>query len=297
MIYPDFDELIGLKSKVSREKISHKNKVKSPMIGDFLSSFRGSGMEFSEVRKYVIGDDIRKIDWSVTARVGKPHIKIFEEERELNVLLCVDVNNSMRFGTRGTFKSVQAARCASLLGWCANANGDSVGSYLFGNSLERNIFLRPKNSRRTLWEMLRALSSKEDVSQSRDSVSLSVATEFIQKNAKPGSLVFIISDFIVIDDDFQQQLSYLSQKARIVLISVNDPADKEITSAGNILFAANDQEIVHVGTSSKTGQANYRKQWEENRAELQKITNKLGVQVIGIKTDGDAFYDLFYGLK
>jgi uncharacterized protein (DUF58 family) len=297
MLYPDFTELVQLKSRVSRKKILSNRKAKSRLVGDYLSSFRGHGMEFSEVRHYVLGDDVRKIDWRVTARLGQPHIKIFEEERELNILLCVDLNKTMMFGTRETFKSIQAARCAALLGWCANTNGDSVGAYLFGDSLRQELFLRAKHSRQSLWQMLKTLSSTETNLDNQEYVNLSTPVEFLQKNIKPGSVVFIISDFLKIDQKFKQQLCYLSKKAQVVFVSINDPADQDILSIGNVLFAANDKEGVHIATDSEIGRKNYQEQWKDNRNELQNIASDFGIRIIDIKTNSDIYYDLFDGLR
>jgi len=297
MLYPNFDELVELRSKSAKGKLPFKHKVKSPASGDYLSSFRGQGMEFDEVRKYVVGDDIRKIDWRITAKIGKPHIKLFKEERMLNLVLCVDMNKTMQFGTRGTFKSVQAAKIAAILGWCASSNGDSVGGYLFGDTLKSDIFLRPKRSRNSLWQMLRALSSRNEVEASDRSVPLSKPMESLHKSTQSGSVVFIISDFMNIDDAFQQQLCYLARKCKIVLISVNDPSDMEIPSAGNIVFAANNNHKMHIATDDKNGQKAYSQEWQRNRNMLTKMTNDLGVNIISISTSSDAYHDLFLALR
>ena len=296
MLYPDFDELVGLQSKAVQGKLPSRQKVKSSISGDYLSPFRGQGMEFDEVRKYVIGDDIRKIDWRITARVGTPHIKLFKEDRQLNVLLCVDMNHTMRFGTRGTFKSVQAARCAAILGWCANSNSDAVGAYLFGDIPQREVYFQPKRSRHSLWNMLKVLSSKDHITNDRI-VELSESVEFLHKVSHPGSLVFIISDFMNIDSKFQEQLGYLARNCQVILISVNDLADMKIPPAGNILFAANDKQKLHISTDNINGREKYNQQWKENRANLEQIISSVGVHSIVTQTDSDVFYDLFLGLK
>ncbi|PCJ25243.1 MAG: DUF58 domain-containing protein [Rickettsiales bacterium] len=296
MLYPDFNELLQLRSKVTRSSLVSDQRVKSSQVGDHLSPFRGNGMEFEEVRQYVIGDDIRKIDWLVTARLGLPHIKVFKEERQLNVTLCVDMNHTMRFGTRGTFKSVQAARVAALLGWCANVNNDSVGAYLFGDLPDGAEFFRPKSSRQSLWKMLKSLSDDSGAAGG-EYVPISSSIEFLHKALQPGGLVFIISDFMNIDDEFRQQLCYLTRRSQVIFISVNDPSDMEIPNAGNILFAENDSRKIHISTASKSGAEAYRKQWQENRSKLERIASDLGIRSINIRTNSDVFYDLFYGLK
>jgi uncharacterized protein (DUF58 family) len=160
MLYPDFNELVNLKAKASSLNMRSNSKVVSPVIGDYKSPFRGQGMEFEEVREYVAGDDVRNIDWRVTARTGSAHVKIFTEERERTVLICVDANDTMRFGTKGTFKSIQAARAAALIGWYANSINDRVGTCVFGNVENDMKFYKPKRSRESLWKMLKLLSDK-----------------------------------------------------------------------------------------------------------------------------------------
>src|SRR5271156_6307745 len=133
MLYPDFNELMQLGQKASRLQIVSGRRSMAAGSGDYASPFRGQGLSFHEVREYRFGDDIRSIDWRVTARTDKPYVKVFTEERERTVILCVDTNAAMRFGTRGTFKSVQAARAAALLGSQASSSNDRVGCLLFGD--------------------------------------------------------------------------------------------------------------------------------------------------------------------
>ena len=289
-IYPEFDELAQLRLKAFQ---LFTQKSKSSMSGDYLSSFRGHGMEFDEVRQYVAGDDVRKIDWRITAKTNKPHIKLFREERGLELILCVDMNRDMRFGTRGTVKSVQAARCAAFLAWCGD--GDNVGGYLFGDIPDQQIFLRPKRSRQSIWSMLKTLASK-DIDHGHERISVTSALDFLAKNAKTESLVFVISDFINLDDEFKKQLCYLSRKCRVVLLSVNDPADEQIPESGDILFA-NSIEKTLVSTDSKVGREQYYAQWIANREEISRIAKNLGVNIVEIRTNRDMYYDLFYGLK
>jgi len=285
MLYPDFDELLQLKSRTAKSKLKLKLKTNKAMAGDYLSQFRGHGIEFDEVRKYAIGDDIRKIDWRITARAGTPYVKVFKEERELNVVLCLDMNSYMRFGTRGTFKSLQAAKCAAILGWCASNNNDAVGAYLFGDLPEREVFFRPKNSRYSLWQMLKTLT--EIPVTHTDCISLAEPIKFLHKNIKSKSLVFIISDFLNIDEDFEKELSYLARKCQVTLVSVNDAADMDIPTAGNILFSNNNQQKLHISTDNAEGRKAYQREWENNRTRFEQIAAGLNIDIITIKTDMD----------
>jgi uncharacterized protein (DUF58 family) len=143
MLYPDFNELVSLGHKASRLQLVSGLQSTAASSGNYASPFRGQGLAFHEVREYRFGDDIRSIDWRVTARTNKPHLKVFTEERERTVILCIDANAAMRFGTRGTFKSVQAARAAALLGWHANVSNDRVGCIVFGDVPDGLQFFRP----------------------------------------------------------------------------------------------------------------------------------------------------------
>src|SRR3984957_99186 len=161
MLYPDFDELMQLGRKASRLQIQSGRQSVTAGSGEYASPFRGQGLAFREVREYRLGDDIRSIDWRVTARTDEPHVKVFTEERERTVILCIDANAAMRFGTRGTFKSVQTARAAALLGWQANSSNDRVGCLVFGDVPEGMQFFAPARSRRALWQALKLVSRTE----------------------------------------------------------------------------------------------------------------------------------------
>lgn len=294
MLYPNFDELVNLRLRACSGNILFKQKVRSSMTGNYLSSFRGSGMEFNEVRRYVVGDDVRKIDWLTTARIGQPHIKLFKEERHLNAIISVDMNKYMRFGTRGTFKSIQAAKCCSILAWLINNHGDSVGGYLFGDIVSGDKFFRPKRSRYSVWQMIHSLAETKDFYDD-EGTSITQSVDFLHRSAQPGSLVFIISDFLNIDAEFEKKLFYLSKHTKVILISVNDPSDMSIPSMGNASFTY-DNKNIKLSTKNELGRENYQKQWLDNRNNLDKIVKRLGVHLINVLTNTDPQDQLFKGL-
>lgn len=158
MLYPDLNDLVRFGDLKVHLMHPSCRSVKSKMSGGHRSSFRGQGLEFDSVREYVPGDDIRNIDWRVTARTGSPHLKIFKEERERSVVICVDMNATMRFGTRNTFKSVQAARIAALLGWSAIASQDRVSACFFGDIPEAIQFFGPKRTGKSFCSLLKVLA-------------------------------------------------------------------------------------------------------------------------------------------
>lgn len=296
MLYPDFDELVALKSHASQLSLASNRAVTSTSTGDHSSPFRGQGLEFEEVREYAAGDDIRSIDWRVTARTGSPHTKVFKEERERSVIICVNANTTMRFGTRGTFKSVQAARVAALLGWQANSNCDRLGACIFGDVADGMQFFAPKRSRASLWAMLKQLSDPNIISQPQP-VTLEETLQHVNKAAPTGALIYIISDFASINDGLEQQLANLQKRCNVVLITIDDPADHTIPPVGTLLCSKNAQEKCYVNTDSQSGRENYRKGWQEIRGNLERIASRLGVRLLSIGTDSNIQKELSLGLK
>jgi uncharacterized protein (DUF58 family) len=294
MLYPDFNELVKLGARARKLSITSRRRVMSSVSGDSNSPFRGHGMEFKEVRQYVAGDDVRYIDWRVTARTGTPHLKVFAEERERSVIICVDANAAMQFGTRGTFKSIQAARAAALLGWRANDNNDLVGASVFGNVPDGMQFFAPSRTRKSLWQMLKLLCEKDG--KTHTIITLEDTLKHLNKAAPTGALVFIISDFFNLTADLEKQLSLLRKRCEVVLLPVNDPADSTLPPIGNLLFSDSGNKVL-VNTDSASGRKTYHKQWEKNKAELDEITRKLRLGMINLYTDKDVFDDLMLGLK
>jgi uncharacterized protein (DUF58 family) len=296
MLYPCFDELVALKGKIPHLTLSSDRATPSPTMGDNYSPFRGQGLEFEEVRKYAPGDEIRNIDWRVTARTGVAHTKVFREERERSVIVCVDVNATMRFGTRGTFKSVQAARVAALLGWWAITSHHKIGSCLFGDVPGGIQFLAPKRSRRSLWTLFKQLSDPH-LSEAAPPILLEDMLDYVNKSALTGALIFIISDFNTQNNVFEQKLAQLQKRCEVVLVMTDDPADQSIPPVGIILFAGNHQDKLSVNTDSKSGRDAYAAQWLKTRQSLQQISVKHKIGMIQITTDALAHIDLFQGLK
>ena len=311
MIYPDFTELVNLRAKVTNRKILSNRLVKSVISGNYFSPFRGQGLEFEEVRKYVPGDDVRKIDWRVTARSGIPHIKLFTEERERNVLICLDLNHTMRFGTRGTFKSIQAARVFALLGWCASVNSNMVGGCLFGDVPGGRQFYKPSRRRSSFLKMLADICQKP-VQEPAIDFSIESAIDFTSKITSHGSLVFVISDFMHFSDELVENLRNLNTHSQLILVSINDPADINIAAFGNILFnngpvdryinSADNEPNYNNGsllanTRNKDLQDNYHRLWLENYQKLQSTLASYGIFHIPLKTNQDVYFDLFLGLK
>ncbi len=295
-ISPQLDDLLELRHRAHASGLASHHKVKSALAGLYLSVFRGQGMDFEETREYREGDEIRNMDWRVTARTGVPHLKVFREERERPVMLCVDVGPHMRFGTRGTFKSIQAARASALLGWSASTNQDRVGALLFGDADKGIQYFRPSRARMSFWRMLRSLT-EEGGTVREEGDPLLAALARLNRVTPTGSLVFIIGDFNRDPAPLHQGLGGLRQRSEVVLMPVDDPADREIPDIGRVVFEAADGSRVEVDTGNQTGRRQYRDMWERNRTELEVLAVRLGVPVIPLPTNDDIHHALITGLR
>lgn len=294
MLYPDFNELVALQQGSSRLAHPSSSSVKSAALGNHRSCFRGQGLEFDAVREYVPGDDIRSIDWRVTARTGSPHLKVFKEERERHIVLCIDMNATMRFGTRNTFKSVQAARIASLLGWSGIFKQDRVSACLFGDVEEGIQFFPPKRSQTSLLYLLKTLAAPL---KGRHIVSLKESFECIYKRAHSGSLVYVISDFLEIDQTFEEPLSRLRKKCEVVFISVNDPADKSLCPIGTTCFCLSESEKAYINTESAAGRKAYEEEWLAHEKRLHELTAPFKIPLLQFSTQSDVQKELVTSLR
>jgi len=296
MLYPDFDELIRLGQSASRLQLLSREKSMSAGPGDYASPFRGQGLVFHEVREYNFGDDIRSIDWRVTARTDKPYVKVFTEERERTVILCVDANASMRFGTRGTFKSVQAARAATLLGWQANDRNDRVGSIVFGDVPKGIKYFAPARSRQSLWQTLKLLTLTTQ-GLNKGPVSLEAALRYVERVIPTGSLLLVIAEFPYATELLEKRLTNLRRTCDVVLLPINDPADRAIPAMETVIFEDQAGAKLTLDTDSRVGREAYARQWQENRERLEDIAARRRIGIVDLHTERDVYTDLLLGLR
>lgn len=296
MLYPDFNDLISYKKRKLDKMQLARRKVGSIAPGNHHSPFRGQGLDFDAVREYVPGDDIRNIDWRVTARTGSPHLKLFKEEKERHTIICVDMNSAMRFGTRNTFKSVQAARCASFLGWRALSHQDRISACFFGDVPGGLCYFASKRTPQAFCRMLKILAGPPP---ERHCVPLESALRHIRKVARPGSLIYVVSDFMDLSSAFPKEsgLSLLNKSCDVVFISVNDAADQALVPAGVIGFCGQSTGKVYVNTDSVKGREAYAAQWEANRRALNDLVGRFKIPLIALSTESEVHRDLLLGLK
>jgi len=220
--------------------------------GEYHSTFKGRGMTFSEVRQYQFGDDVRAIDWNVTARYNEPYVKVFEEERELTMMLIVDVSGSEHFGTTKQFKKDYLTEIAATLAFSAIQNNDKVGLILFSDDIE--LFIPPKKGKSHVLRIIRELIEFTPKSKKTD---IANAFKFLSNVMKKKAIVFVLSDFM--DDDYEKTLKIIGNKHDITGIRVYDKHDEEIPNLGLVpMLDAETDTIQYINTSSKTVRNNYK---------------------------------------
>lgn len=294
---PRLDDLLELRHQAHTLGLASHHLVNSSFSGLYASVFRGQGLDFEEVREYREGDDIRNMDWKVTARTGDPHLKVFREERERSVMLCVDKGPHMEFGTRDTFKSIQAAHAAALIGWAANSLHDRVGGMLFGGGSRHNAYFRPTKGRRALWRLLNALTSPTGEVPESPTNLLSDVLQQASRGIGTGGLVFVIADFNRPHKGLYKGLSLLRQHHSVVLVPVDDPAERELPDMGEVYFRAPDGELLRVDTSDAEGREAYQCAWQDRRDNVIRIANNAGCALIPVQTNQDVHFSLMQGLE
>jgi uncharacterized protein (DUF58 family) len=254
-----------LLKQVRQIEIRTRGIVNEVFSGEYHSVFKGRGMEFSEVREYMIGDDIRSIDWNVSARMGHPYVKVFEEERELTVMLLVDLSGSLMFGTVEKTKQRIAAELSAILAFSALKNNDKVGLVLFTDRIEK--FVPPRKGRTHVLRIIRELLS---FSPQGNQTDLKGALEYFNHTIKKKSIAFLISDFM--DEGYDKILRIVGRKHDLIGVVLKDPREEDLPESGLIKFRdAETGEIRYIDTSSKHVQnyfTNYIKEREEQRKAL-----------------------------
>lgn len=297
-LYPNFSELISFKDR-KMKSIHPKSRFSvSLSSGNHHSPFRGRGLEFDTVREYVPGDDIRNIDWRVTARTGAPHIKLFRESKERQVILCVDMNTNMRFGTRGTFKSIQAAFVAAYLGWKALDAHDSLSGCLFGDVENGLQYFSPSKTGKSFRRMLKIFS---EAPTQNHITSLTTVLKNLSQAAHTGALIYVISDFMDLDDISslikEARLRKLNERCDVIFIAINDPSDESIPPIGPLDCIDTQGHKITIDTDVLHYRETYEESWKKNRETLRKLTFQSKIPLIQLSTLSDVRLELPKALK
>ena len=269
--------------KIRRIEIRTRRLVNDSYAGEYHSVFKGRGMEFDEVRPYQIGDEIRSIDWNVTARTGQPYVKRYVEERELTVMLVVDASASENFGSVNRFKRELAAELTAVLSFAATTNNDKVGLIIFTDQIE--LFIPPRKGRRHVLRLTRELLAFEPQNRGTD---IRMALEKVNQILKRRSIIFLVSDYLAEPENYRQAMAITNRRHDLIAVDLNDPLEKNIKDVG--LMALEDPEtgqIAWVDTSSRAWQKAYQGRLERLETGKTQAFRQASVDRIDISTDED----------
>ena len=296
-------ELIQLRLSARSIKLDSQQRATASKAGLQHSRFRGRGVDFLESRNYQPGDDIRTMDWRVTARSGKPHTKIYQEERERPIITMLDFNASMFFGTKVAFKSVTAARLAALIGWAAIHNNDRIGAFLFNS--KSHLDTPPTSGRsgvlRLIGELVSWTNRQPDVENELEQPelsakgSLSIALQRLRRVTRPGSLIFLISDFYSLDEDSEQHLARLRQHNDIVACQIADALELAPPPPGR--YGVTDGLHTRIlDTRLRPLRDHYRHYFAEHHGRIYELTRQRNIPLITLATHDDIVSEFRRGL-
>ncbi len=271
-----------LLKKIRKIEIKTRGLSQNIFAGEYHSAYKGRGMIFSEVREYQPGDDIRDIDWNVTARQNKPYVKVYEEERELTVMLLVDVSGSRNFGACGEIKKERMAEIAATLAFSSIQNNDKVGVIFFSDKIEK--FIPPKKGRKHILLIIREIINFEPES---NGTNIDVALQFMTNAIKKRCSAFLISDFID-DHDYFKSMSIANRKHDLASIQVYDRRDAEMPNVGLIRVRDLESGVDRwLDTCSSSARKAYAKSWYDRQQRLTSIVTRSGVDLASVTTDED----------
>jgi len=259
-------------------------QIRAAQSGNYLSHFKGRGMAFAETRLYQPGDDVRRMDWRVTARTDKPHSKIFQEERERPFFISVDYQPSMAFATRGVFKSVQAAKLAALLAWVAQQQGDRIGGQIF--SADGCLELKPRSGKAALLQFFNALVQPKYTSTQDNTLELALAR--LQHHARPGSRIYIISDFRNLDNAAETHLALLTRHCEVVLLHIYDPIESQLPKQGRYRFTDKIHDII-IDSGDKKILHDYQQRFLQRKTYLEQLSQKFRLTLLTCSTQQNPF--------
>lgn len=273
--------LVRLRNLAPLLPLAKQKKVLNDLSGNHSSYLRGRGMDYSEVRQYQAGDDIRTMDWRVTARTTQAHVKVFHEEKERPVLLFCDLRAGMQFGSQRALKSVLAADLTALLAWCSLNAGDRVGALLFSDEKER--VLRPKPGANSVLNIVRQLGVINSQSDQEKQDRLQQMFRHLRRVARPGSRIYIVSDWYGFDQECQQHLYHVSRHSDVVAIHLSDPLEKELPPPG--LYPINDGEQQHwLNSLTRQNRDNFRHTFAQQLDQLNRQLLGLQIPLIQLST-------------
>lgn len=268
--------------KVRRIEIKTRGLSNHIFAGEYHSAFKGRGMSFSEVREYQHGDDVKSIDWNVTARLRTPYVKVFEEERELILMLLVDISGSSLFGTQERLKRDLITEISAVLSFSAATNNDKVGVIFFSDKVEQ--FIPPKKGRSHILRIIRELIALEP--NEKGGTNLAAALQYLNQVQKKRAITFVISDFI--SEPYEKPLQLAARKHDLVGIQVYDQHDRDLPDAGLIqVMDSETKQTAWLDTSDKSVRANYAHRFDQHRKYCKQAFTKSGASLLSVRTNED----------
>jgi len=284
-------ETSDLLKKVRKIELKTRGLSNHIFAGEYHTAFKGKGMAFSEVREYQPGDDIRTIDWNVTARFNTPFIKVFEEERELTVMLIIDVSGSKNFGTQKQMKQELVTELSAVLAFSAIQNNDKIGVIFFSDKVEK--FIPPKKGKSHILRIIRELIAFEPENKGTD---IGEALRYFNNVIKKRAVCFVISDFM--NDNFEAPLKIANKKHDVITIRINDKREEELPDIGLVQMKdAETGEVKWIDTANKLIRENYQKNYLRNMEEVNQLFKNSGVDTIQLRTDMDYIKPLIQFFK
>ncbi|MFL0809536.1 MAG: DUF58 domain-containing protein [Agarilytica sp.] len=284
-VYVSVDALLKLRHLAKDISLQTNKKSTALMDGDSRTSFRGRGMEFAEVRPYQAGDDIRNIDWRVTARTQKPYTKLFQEERERPVYILVDQRSPMFFGSVAQFKSVFAAKLATIVSWAAMQNNDRIGALIFSDKDQTDS--RPRRGKHAALGIIHDLVAFNQQLKSPNNASENSMAEMLQvirRVAKPGSAVFVISDFHDFSEDCEEPLAVLARHCNVTALHVYDALEQQLPSH-HFLTVTDGQHRLNIAGQSQHFSQRYKANFADLRSQLKTVCNQYAVNFASLSVE------------
>lgn len=267
--------------KVRKIEIKTRGLSHQIFAGEYHSAFKGKGMSFSEVREYQFGDDIRNIDWHVTARFHHPYVKVYEEERELTVILLIDVSGSEYFGTQQQFKQELITEIAAVLSFSAIQNNDKIGVIFFSNKVEK--FIPPKKGKKHILRIIRELL---DFNAEESGTDISEALRYLTNSIKKRSIAFVLSDFM--DDNFEKAIKIANNKHDVIALQITDKTEYQLPKAGLIhFFDPETKQTIWIDTDNNYVRERYKLFHKQQQEKTDTVFSKAGVDKVTIFTGED----------
>lgn len=285
--------LVSIRHLAVQLPLHRQKRILSDLSGSHASAVRGRGLDFSEVRGYQPGDDIRTMDWRVTARTDEPHIKVFREERERPVLIVCDLRSNMHFATRRAFKSVLAADMAALFAWAALNNGDRIGAVIFND--EQEVDLRPKTGRKQVMHVLHELASLPASHNTDPNQRMQQICRHIRRMARPGTAIYFISDWHGFDKECERQLFNVTRQCDLIALQIYDAIEEELPPPG-LYNLTNRRQKITLDTHSLTARIAHQQAYAQQQQSLNQHMRRLKVPLIRLATHDDPMPVLRPGL-